>query len=747
MSVMSAVLERGALGRPELGVVNMDQMLKLSYDIHDYSSFSGGYVPKNIAEDKPSDQASRWSSENNNPPQYIILKLKQPAILRTITFGKYEKTHVCNLKKFKVLGGLCEDNMIELLDSGLKNDNQPETFYLKYKLENNPFPCQYVKVVPLHSWGPSFNYSIWYVELWGVDDPATVLPHMDWFTAYREKEAIRLCLKHFRQQNYQEAFSSLQKRTRVQLEDPLLTQLHAALVERGDFGATEEAVQQAHDRGLFREYIGQHEYRPEWLPIVPAPGTDRPGMRGGHQMCFDPAHEVMYLLGGWDGTQDLADFWAFEIKQGRWTRLSADTAAEGGPSARSCHKMCLDMERQQIFTLGRYVDSSQRIPENLRSDFYMYDIPCRKWTLITDDTASVGGPNLIFDHQMCLDPVTRTIYVFGGKELTCTASSSLDDRTGTLSSVEPVFSGLYAFHVATSTWGLLRSDGHHAGPGQIRSRVSHCMLLDHKSRLLYVLAGQRNKEYLNDFFTYCLDTDELVVISDGTRGDGASDVPAAGTTQRATIDVDQAEIHVLSGLSKDKEKKEDNLKNSFWVYDIKQNKWSCIYRNRLEPGPSDDARPLVEPCPRFAHQLVFDHIRKVFYLFGGNPGRKCNPKMRLDDFWRLKLTRPTCTEILRQCKLLLRRQRFEELVTEDVMAALQYLQTELASTVDHADAEQERQFQLLASRLFAVPPADPADTEPRRRARSQLFDQLTVFFPADMAQPRTNLTDLIVLDK
>ena len=48
--------------------------------------------------------------------QYVTLKLKEPAILRTITFGKYEKTHVCNLKKFKVYGGLCEDNLIELLD-------------------------------------------------------------------------------------------------------------------------------------------------------------------------------------------------------------------------------------------------------------------------------------------------------------------------------------------------------------------------------------------------------------------------------------------------------------------------------------------------------------------------------------------------------------------------------------------------------------------------------------------------------
>ena len=57
----------------------------------------------------------------------------------------------------------------------------------------------------------------------------------------------------------------------------------------------------------------------------------------------------------------------------------------------------------------------------IQGDFFMYDIPCGRWTLITDDTASMGGPALIFDHQMCLDPVSRTLYVFGGRELTCTA--------------------------------------------------------------------------------------------------------------------------------------------------------------------------------------------------------------------------------------------------------------------------------------------------------------------------------------
>lgn len=47
--------------------------------------------------------------------QFLILKLERPAIVQSITFGKYEKTHVCNLKKFKVFGGMSEENMTELL--------------------------------------------------------------------------------------------------------------------------------------------------------------------------------------------------------------------------------------------------------------------------------------------------------------------------------------------------------------------------------------------------------------------------------------------------------------------------------------------------------------------------------------------------------------------------------------------------------------------------------------------------------
>ena len=84
---------------------------------------------------------------------------------------------------------------------------------------------------------------------------------------------MRLCLKHLRQFDYTEPFDLLQKKSKVQLEHPLLTQLHSLLVswrrgrgeeggeggeymyvkdnwmclqvERGDFVASERVLEQA----------------------------------------------------------------------------------------------------------------------------------------------------------------------------------------------------------------------------------------------------------------------------------------------------------------------------------------------------------------------------------------------------------------------------------------------------------------------------------------------------------------------
>ncbi|XP_064633309.1 muskelin-like [Lineus longissimus] len=713
----------------------------LKFSVHKWSSYSSNYYPENVTFDKPSDQSSRWSSDSNNPPQFLTLKLELPAIVETITFGKFEKTHVCNLKKFKIYGGLSDQNMIELLESGLRNDHQPETFSLKHKIDGNDFPSKFIKIVPIQSWGPSFNFSIWYMELSGVDDQHFVKPCMNWYNTYREREAIRLCLKHLRQHHYTEAYEALQKKTKISLEHPALTELHEQLVLHGDYNTCERLIEKACSEGLFNNFISQQDYKPKWTPIEPAvlcldSNTDaRPGMRGGHQMCIDTVTETVYLFGGWDGIQDLADFWAYHFPSQQWMCLSKNTDEEGGPSARSCHKMCLDLERKQIFILGRYLDSSMRTKDNLKSDFYMYDIESGKWTLITEDTSAMGGPKLVFDHQMAIDTEQHTIYVFGGRELAGVNSDS--ER-----SPDPVFSGLYSYHIPTNTWTRLSEDC-----DKIKSRIGHSMLFHPSLRLLYIFAGQRQKEYLNDFFTYNVDTGEVIVINDGTCKEGAQ-LPSAGFTQRATIDPDYSEIHVLSGLSKEKDKRE-NMKNSFWVYDIVKNKWSCIYKNEGTSPAACTKKQLSEPVPRFAHQLVYDPVRKEHYLFGGNPGKDTLPRMRLDDFWALKLSRPSKEQLLRKCKYLLRKQRFQEIASTNPVNALRYLQTDLAQTVDHSDLDDSREFQLLASELFKDSETETEvtllnpDVNEHFISRTKLFDMLVGFFPDDMTQPKCNLIDLI----
>lgn len=56
---------------------------------------------------------------------------------------------------------------------------------------------------------------------------------------FQQEEAVRLCLKHLRQNDYQEAFHSLRKQAHLDLEHPLLTELHHELVQEGDYDSAE----------------------------------------------------------------------------------------------------------------------------------------------------------------------------------------------------------------------------------------------------------------------------------------------------------------------------------------------------------------------------------------------------------------------------------------------------------------------------------------------------------------------------
>lgn len=135
-------------------------------------------------------------------------------------------------------------------------------------------------------------------------------------------------------------------------------------------------------------------------------------------MVFDIQGGALYLYGGWDGKVDLPDFWKYDIHTRSWTMIAADTTTVGGPGARSCHKMVIDGTRRVIYTLGRYIDiefDARALDDRPPGDFYSYDIATDKWTLLSSDTESEGGPPLVYDHQIAIDEQRMRLYVFGGR--------------------------------------------------------------------------------------------------------------------------------------------------------------------------------------------------------------------------------------------------------------------------------------------------------------------------------------------
>lgn len=84
--------------------------------------------------------------------------------------------------------------MIELLDAGLKNDSVPESFDLRSKLDSNYFPSKFIRIEPSASWGPSFNFSIWYVAFYGCLDEKKVQPSLNSFEMVKTIHFVFFCL-------------------------------------------------------------------------------------------------------------------------------------------------------------------------------------------------------------------------------------------------------------------------------------------------------------------------------------------------------------------------------------------------------------------------------------------------------------------------------------------------------------------------------------------------------------------------
>ena len=88
-------------------------------------------------------------------------------------------------------------------------------------------------------------------------------------------------------------------------------------------------------------------------------------------------------------------------------------------------------------------------------------------------------------------------------------------------------------------------------------------------------------------------------------------------------------------------------------------------------------------------------MKTNFNLFSGKQGKE--DKLRLGDFWRLQLLRPSRNDVLRRCRIMIRQCNFSELASTNQMQALKYLHTSLASIVDHNNPKEEREVKPLRS--------------------------------------------------
>lgn len=245
--------------------------------------------------------------------------------------------------------------------SGLKNDSIPEVFELKHKtFENEDFPVLYIQVIPLLSFGPSFNFSIWYVELLGLEDELIVSNTLQHYNEQKEKTTIRLILKHLRNKGHFEAFRSLSNETKIQLEDPEITDLYQCLVDVGDFDRVESIMEKLIDEGHVEDFIAKQKYKAKFTELKPKESiTNRPRPRTQAAYAFDETRRLIYMFGGSDDSNDFNDFWVFNLAENSWTPIESMNA----PSPRSGAKMVFDPFGNQLFIIGR---KSMRGNESLK---------------------------------------------------------------------------------------------------------------------------------------------------------------------------------------------------------------------------------------------------------------------------------------------------------------------------------------------------------------------------------------------
>ncbi|OIR59143.1 MAG: muskelin [Amphiamblys sp. WSBS2006] len=696
---------------------------RIGYTIETCSSFSAIHRPENILSDDPTDPNSRWMTEKTTGDQFILLKLHRTSLVSSIAFGKYGKPHPTNLREFEVFIGPTPKRLKRVLRAGLCNTKFTEAFALSGQRGDKQIPTRYIKIVPRKTHNNNLNFSIWYVELWGVQDAERVRAAVAVFQKERARRTELLVAKHLRHVDGELArrYTELKQ---IESQPKTMAELYTAIAVHKDFDRAEQIIARmsVEDSDVFSKvlhgYISASPVTVEWEPIRT---RKEPAGRGGHQMVLDAEKKELILFGGWDGNEDLCDLWKYSLATKAWTLMQMDTERYGGPSPRSCHRMVYDTRRHGMYVLGQLETDGP----NFECAFYFLDLGSQEWTLLSKATDTEKGPKAIHSHQMAYDGVADRLIVFGG-------------RIQKKDSTKTEYSGMYFYSPAEKKWSFVVN----TYPAQrIIHRIDHGMDLSEKRRLLWIYGGQRRSQFMSDLYTVDADTGKVLEYSFGLSEDVG---PGSGAVIKSTgTDEDcfvvysgahfpvRAQEEILAEVDGNYERMREvatpkmKARNTLWMHDGES--W-------IEARKGSQ----VEPVPRYACQFVYGGDG-WFYLHGGRNVGVGEESERLGDFWRCRLQRKTEKDLLREMVFIVRSEKFKQLARQEStkVDAYVYLKKDLREMLSDS-SEDTRRLEDLTQHLFS-------HSEMEAESLGSCFSSLGRFFPLNLKEPEESLEDLLPL--
>ncbi|KNE69418.1 hypothetical protein AMAG_13778 [Allomyces macrogynus ATCC 38327] len=447
---------------------------------------------------------------------------------------------------------------------------------------------------------------------------------------------------------------------------------------------------------------------------------------------MDANRRCMYVLGRYVESGIVAEpnFWRFDVESGRWTCLSGDTAADGGPATVYDHQMVLDEADQAIYVFGGRVcgvpapaDGGARATEY--SGLYKYAIRSGTWEHIQyyaqwRDLLALRAclaftrrrPHLHTAHQALLAsaPPGLTIdapivaHLFDA--LVRRADYALAEKILDEAAAHGILGEAIAESPWQPQWRKITPQGG-ASPG---ARAGHQAVLDAQGNAIYLFGGWDGTQDLGDLWrTSPVSPDGFPRRRPRPRG----------TCQSAAVHGERRAPRAPRGRRS-------------WTYPRRD--WRVDTHADLRLGDRRRA------AARFAHSLTVHTRGRTAYLFGGNPNDRAHPQSRLGDMWALDMHAPSLEAVVRGVKYHVRRARLVEMARRgDVGTALEYLREKVTPVAPDAQAVSE----LAAGVFLAMGGMMDVQEESGWAERLDVFDRLVKWFPARMRPPTADVADFM----